>query len=171
MFLCNYLRRRALRRSLSKVPTAIIPITDIRSATVLLDAADPSFEECERRVRAYFRSRSVSVEVIYTCLSKLDRGGEAPVDRASALLLQDLDWYGRPSSQKTASLAGSQTDLFISLCPEKNYPAEYISYCIPARFKMGRFPLPVYDVVLDGREGQSQTEVFRSIEDLFTKIK
>jgi hypothetical protein len=171
MFLCNYLRRRALHKSLSKVPTAIIPITDVRSATVLLDAADPSFEECERNVRAYFRSRSVPVKVIYTCLSKLGKDAPVPADRASALFLKDLGWFGRPSSQKISSLAGAQTDLFISLCTEKNYPAEYISHCIPARFKLGRFPLSVYDIVLDGREGQSQTEVFRSIEELFTKIK
>ena len=148
-----------------------MPIADIRSATVLLDASDPSFEECDRSVRAYFRSCSIPVKIIYTFLLKLDKDATAPVDSASALLLQDLDWCGRPSSQKISSLAGSQTDLFISLCTEKNYPAEYISHCIPARFKLGRFPLPVYDIVLDGREGQSQTEVFRSIEDLFTKIK
>lgn len=170
MFFCNYLRRRALRRSLSKIPTSIIPITDIHSATVLLDASEPGFEDCAATVREYFRSRSVQVKMIYLYLSRLEKGAESPVDGASALLHQDLDWCGRPSESKISAIAGSETDLFVSLC-RKSYPAEFISSCIPAHFKVGCFSLPVYDVVLDGREEQSQKEVFRSIEDLFTKIK
>jgi hypothetical protein len=171
MFLRNFLRRRALRRSLSKIPTAIIPITDIRSAAVLLDASDPSHEDCVRAVQTYFRSVGVKVRIIYTYLEKREKDFVPPVDRNATLFLEDLDWCGRPSLQKLSFIAGPESDLFISLSGENSYIAQFISSWFPARFKIGRFPLPVFDIVLDGREGQSQAEVFRSIENLFTQIK
>lgn len=170
MWICNYLRRRALRRAASKLPTAILPLSLIRSATVLLDASEPSFEGCEGRIRAYFSRLRIQVKFIYIYLEKLDKGAAAPVDVTQALLLRDLDWCGRPASAKLRSLAGSGTDLFISLC-EDSYPAEFLSCSIPARFKIGRFPIASFDVVLDGRQGQTQEEVFISITELFTKIK
>jgi hypothetical protein len=171
MFLRNFLRRRALRRSLSKIPTAIIPITDIHSATVLMDAADPSHEACAQAVQNYFKSEGVKVRIIYTCLKKLEKDFVPPVDRNATLFLEDVDWCGRPSLSRLSFIAGPESDLFISLTGEKTYLSEFIASWFPARFKIGRFPLSVYDVVLDGREGQSQTEVFLSIENLFTKIK
>jgi hypothetical protein len=171
MFFCNYLRRRALRNSLSKIPTAIIPITDIRSATVLLDASDPACEACTKAVQAYFKSVNVKVRIIYVYLEKLEKDATPPVDRNFTLLRRDLDWCGRPSLSKLSLIFGPETDLFISLEGKNTYQAEFIASCIPARFKVGRFHLPVYDIVCDGTESLTQTEVFRSIEDLFTKIK
>ncbi|MDO4827282.1 MAG: hypothetical protein Q4B16_06965 [Bacteroidia bacterium] len=170
MWICNHLRRMALRRAASKLPTAILPLSLIRSATVLLDASESSFEECERRIRAYFSQLRIQVKIIHIYLEKLDKDAAAPVDGTQALLLRDLDWCGRPSASKIRSLDLSATDLFISLCGD-SYPVEFISSCIPARFKIGRFPLAVFDVVLDGRQGQTQEEVFLSITELFTKIK
>lgn len=171
MFFCNHLRRRALRKFQSKVPTAIIPITDIRSATVLLDASDSSHEACAKAIQAYFKSKDVKVRIIYTYLEKLEKTDTPPADRNATLLRRDLDWCGRPSLQKLSFITGSDSDLFISLEGENTYQAEFIAYWFPARFKIGRFPLPVFDIVLDGREGKTQAEVFQSIEDLFTKIQ
>ena len=171
MFFCNHLRRQALHKFQSNVPTAIIPITEIHSATVLMDASDSSHEACAKAVQAYFKSRNVKVRIIYTYLEKLEKTDTPPADRNATLLKRDLDWCGRPSLSKLTFISGPESDLFISLMGEKTYPAEFIATWFPARFKIGGFPLKVFDIVLDGREGQSQGEIFRSIEELLEKIR
>jgi hypothetical protein len=171
MFFCNHLRRRALHKYRSKVPTAIIPIGKIHSATVLMDAADYTHEACTKAVQAYFKSKNIKVRIIYVYLEKYGKSDLPPADRNAILFKRDLNWFGRPSISKLSFISGPETDLFISLVEEKTYQAEFIATWFPARFKIGCHPFKVFDIVLDGREGQNRSQVFHSIEELFEKIR
>ena len=91
------------------------------------------------------------------------------------MLRKDLNWYGRPSQEKTRIMLEGEPDLFISLLPENTYPLEYMARCSRARFKVGRRQIPdgVFDlVVMDPADkALSQKEAFGEIVKLLETVK
>ena len=160
----SFCRWLALRRSHSTVPTRLLPLKKLRSATVFVDAKDPLQEDTEtvcRAVRQFFEYQGIPVRIL--CPQK-----------------QDIDLIGRlkPRVRGTRK-EPRQEDLFVSLVPAAGDCAEeYEARCSTARFKVGRYPLSgrVYDLVVaapaDAELAQTtQMAAFSIIKDCLGKIR
>ena len=68
-FLRKLGRRLMLRAHRSKVPTALIPLSRIKSAVVYVNAVEPYCEPFKIKLKDYFRKRGIEVKII----SEFDR--------------------------------------------------------------------------------------------------
>jgi len=154
------LRWYVLRRNRSTVPTTLLPLREVHSATVFVDTTvegeDPA-RIC-RAVRQFFDYQGIPVLTLCPkkddinligCLKKKARGdGETP----------------------------RQEDLFISLAASpQNFAAEFEARRSTARFKVGRYPIPdgVFDLVVSMPElsEADQAAAFAAIKDYLNKIR
>ena len=171
----NLLRRRSLKKYASTVPTGILPLDRIRSAVVLLDVEDTSFDTCKNDIIVFFRDRGIKADIFFVDLRKLTEGERLITSITGTVLKKDLNWFGRPSKEKIAQLSEPEPDLLISLFPKNDFPGEFMAKVSRARFKIGREQLPgnTFDLVIkDPADKQySEAELFREIVKFFSKIR
>jgi len=157
--LVDFYRQMVLRRSRSTVPTTLLPLSKIHSATVFVEAAageeDPACV-CQA-VRQFFDNQGIPVLIL--CPQR-----------------RDINWLGQMKRRARGTPETRQEDLFISLAGSPdNFAATYEACCSTARFKVGRFPLPdeVFDLVVSVPEADEaqQTASFDAIKDYLCKIK
>lgn len=171
----KYLRKRALKKSSSPDPTAIVPLSSVRTAVTLIDAGEPGFEACGDAVLAFYREKRIDGELFFFD-SRQDGGdGQRPVgEHAGIMSVRDMNWYGKPSEEKMKCLSGSRPDLFMSLVNSTDFPIEYMASSCRARFKIGRRQLPrsVFDMVVSDSPGResSQLEIFNAVKSLWANI-
>ena len=159
-FLKNHFRRRSLARIGNTVPTALLPLSRIRRALVLIDVEDPSFDACKTAVAAFFRNNGIKGTFLFLDLRKIDSNELLITSITNTILRRDLNWYGRPSREKTALLEQQETDLLICLPCRSDYSIEYMVKTVPARFKVGRRQLPgsPFDLVVKDPDGAPGSE-------------
>lgn len=146
-------RHIALKKNRSKTKTAILPLSCIKKAFVLIDRTDPEYELAKKMTEEFFKGKGIELVV------------SAPDKR-------ELDLLGRI---KKKFRSDRQEDLFLSLYPANRFEAEYEAKCSGARFKVGRYPFDeaVFDLIVRNRENEfpKQWEVFESMKDFLEKIK
>ncbi|MBQ0127960.1 MAG: hypothetical protein MJY91_04400 [Bacteroidales bacterium] len=147
-------RRIALHKKASTVPTSIIPLSRIGKATVILDMdADADFVSMD--VKKFFTEHDIQVQILN-------------------LQKWDINIFGMVKKAKMQEMYDWDADVFISLAGPENFTAEYASRCSRARFKIGRYDLQpdVYDIVIVNREHQlpRQQKVFSTIVEYLLKI-
>ncbi len=152
-------RRLALRRGQSKVPTNLLPLKKVRSATVFVDTSDGEDPTPVRRaVQQFFEYQGIPVQIL--CPEK-----------------RDINPIGRMKNRvRGTHKHPRQEDLYISLAASpENFAAEYEARCSTARCKVGRFQYPgsVFDLVVTAPNGSepSQSAAFSAIKDFLTKIR
>ena len=158
--LVSLIRRYALRQHRSAVPTSLLPLCQVKSVTVFVDAVamgeDPA-PVC-RAVQHYFES--ISIPVIILCPEKTD-----------------VNWWGYLKPKARGGRRDERKeDLFISLASQPgHFASEYEARCSTARFKVGCCALPdgVFDLVVTPPEGAgaSQTAAFAAVKDYLNKIR
>ena len=156
--LLTLFRRCALRSLKGNVPTGLLPLKEFRSAMVIVDAGEgeEAVSKVSRSIRQFFEYQGVPVQIV------------APSKK-------ELDCIGRPRKRvREALAAGADLLVCLSASPD-NFTAEYLSRCIPARFKVGCRALedPVYDLVVAPPEGAAggQAASFAAIRDMLVKIR
>ena len=146
-------RQIALKKNRSKVKTALLPLSCIKKAFVLLDSTGQDYVHAKKNVKEFFEGHGIEVDIL------------APGKK-------DLDLLHR--IKKKYRIIRDE-DLFLSLYPINRFEAEYEAKCSGAKFKIGRYPFrePVFDLIVHNRENEypEQWEVFESIKDLLEKIK
>ena len=81
-----------------------------------------------------------------------------------------------PDLKKVSQLVSEQSDLFISMIDNGDYPIEFLSKCAKARFKIGRrsFPGHVYDLVITGNQTEDlrsdSRRIFEAMTDFINRI-
>lgn len=147
-------RKIALHRHASTASTQILPIGEIKRATVFVDM-DADADIVSKDIRKFFDSYSIPVQII------------SPQK-------WDINLFGWMKKPKMKEMDDWDADIFISLAGPENFTAEYASRCSKARFKVGRFELPtnVYDLVIANREHQlpRQPVAFTIIKEYLLKI-
>lgn len=151
-------RRKALRECASKVPTGLVPLSGIKTATVYIERNSYDWSATERKVRKFFENKNIQVETVI--LNSLD-----------------VDWLGRSRRSETKKTIEGHEDLLISLLPVNTFALKYCAVSSNAKFKIGReqirknvFDLVVSDRTSDNEDG-SQIAVFDYITELFTKLQ
>lgn len=143
----NYLRNRILRKKQSPVPTAIMPLSDVRNAVVFLNVEDTSYDNCKNEILSYFRSKGIKVEIFFLELRRIGTGERLITSITNTILQKDINWLGIPSDEKLALLDAINPDMLILLLPSDNFTVEFIAKYCKARFKVGR--RYIHDDVLD----------------------
>lgn len=146
-------RHIALKKNRSTTKTAILPLSCIKKAFVLIDRTEPEYELAEKMAEEFFKGKGIEATIL------------APRKKELEL----------PGRIKRKIRGERREDLFISLYPVNCFVAEYEARCSGARFKVGRYSLEdnVFDLIVRNRENMisKQWEVFETIKDLLEKIK
>lgn len=153
------LRHFALKKSASRVPQGIVPISGIRSAAVFVDRELPGAEAAEAAAREFFSAHGIEIMVLSPERQQLN--------------------YAGFMRRKFRMPAGAQRteDLFVCLSDNPmNFAAEFESRCSPAGFKVGRRQIPgeIFDLVVcppSGGKEVDQRAAFDEIAGFLLKIK
>ncbi|MBR1569364.1 MAG: hypothetical protein IJ651_01350 [Bacteroidales bacterium] len=171
----EFLRRRSLKKAASQVPTGLLPLSAVRSAVAFIDVEDPGFDHCKNTIMAFFREQGIKVDIFFFDLRKISKGERLITSITTTVLRKDLNWYDKPSREKTGLLLQGEPDLLISLLPSAHYPLEYLVRSSGARFKVGRDQLSgdVFDLVVKdpADKALSQKEAFDEIVKLLKTIR
>lgn len=150
----SFCRRMALNRNRSRVPTSLLPMTQVRGAAVFVDADDAAL--CGE-IRRFFDDKGIPVRIL--CPQK-----------------RDVNWMGYMKSRVRTAGGPREEDFFISLAASpENFAAEYEARCSTARFKAGRFRLPgdVFDLIVElpAETADDPAAVFAAMKDYLNKIR
>ena len=134
----NFFRKRRLRKDGSTIPSGFIPLDEIHSVAVIIDASEPGYDTCLGCIRNYCSRHRMSLSVLFMDFRKFSSKVRMTTDRASTVTRRDLNWFGRPDLRKAYIVTGKPVDLFICLANDSSYCTEYLSKAAKARFKIGR---------------------------------
>ena len=156
----NFFRQRALRKFISTEPTSILPLSQIKTANVIIDVEEPGFDILKEDILAWGRATGIEVSIYFFDFRKLGQEELLLTSITTTIIKKELDWLGTPDLGKLSGLLEEPSDLFISLIENGSFPIEFVSRCAKARFKIGRCPFQghAYDMVISG----SPTEDLRS---------
>ena len=162
-------QRRSLRKGASEVPTGLLSLGKVRSAVVFIDVEDTTFDQCKHSVLSFFRDRGIKADIFFFDFRKLSREERLITSITTTVLRKDLNWYGRPSREKVALMLSGEPDLFLSLIAQPSFALDYMAASSRARFKVGRYDTPVFDLVFRA-ENLSEYDAFLEIVKLLDKV-
>lgn len=168
-------KRRSLRRRASTTSTGIVPLGSIKSAAVVIDVEDNEYDECKEMILNYFKKVGIPVDIFYFDFRKLDEKERLITSITNTILKKDLNWYRKPSLEKTMFLKDGGGELFISLINNADFPIEWMAKCSPAKFKIGRKQVDgnTFDLVIadSPEESYTQKQAFMEIVRMLDKIE
>ena len=173
----NFIRKKRIAKYSSDVPTALLPMSQIRSAIVVIDVEEPGFDELKEDILAWGRATGVKVNLYFFDFRRLGKDELLLTSIQTTILRKELDWTDAPDVKKVTHLLEEQSDLFISMIDNGDFPIEFLSKCAKARFKIGRkgFDGHAYDMVVTGGETaelrSDSRKIFAAIREFLTKIQ
>ena len=176
-YIKNIFRKRALRKFISTEPTSLLPLSQIKTANVIIDVEESGFDILKEDILAWGRATGIEVSIYFFDFRKLGKNELLLTSINTTIIQKELNWFDMPSPAKVGMLLGEKSDLFISLVSNKNFPIEFVSKCAKARFKIGRYPFDghVYDMTIAGSEVEElrsdSREIFAAITDFLKKIQ
>ena len=123
------------------------------------------------------RTAGVKLSLYFLDFRRLGKDELLLTSITNTLLKKELDWVGMPDLGKIASLMGAESDLFISMVDNSDFPIDFITRCTKARFKIGRHDYEghPFDMVLTGGETvdmrSEARQIFAAITNFITKIR
>lgn len=170
-------RRRKLKKYASDVPTGFIPMSEVYTVNVIIDVEEPGFDYLREDILAWGRSIKAKVNIYFLDFRRLGKDELLLTSIQTTILRKELDWTDTPDVKKISHLLEEQSDLFISMIDNGNFPIEFLSKCARARFKIGRksFEGHAYDMVVIGNETaelrSDSRKIFAAIKEFLTKIQ
>ena len=166
----RFFRNRKLRKFASDLPTGIIPLTEIKTANVVIDVEEPGFDLLKEDILAWGRANKVKVNIYFFDFRKLGKDELLLTTIDKTLLKSGLDWMKTPNIEKVAPLIEEKSDLFLSMIDNGDFPIEFMSKSARARFKVGRkaFDGHAYDMVVLGASTEALRSDSRAIFKEFT---
>ncbi len=173
----NFFRKRRLKKVTSKTPTGLLAMDKISSASFLIDAAEPGFDQLKEDIITWCRKNNIKGNIYFLDLRRLNKNEMVLTSIQTTILKKELDWLGFPNEPTTRGLIEEQNDLFISLINDYCPAVEYASRCANARFKIGRngYPDHVYDMIFSGSQNEDLRSdsrlIFKAMTDFISKIQ
>ena len=170
-------RRKKLKKFASDVPTGFIPLSEISSVNVLVDVEEPGFDVLRQDILSWGRSINAKVNIYFFDFRKLGKDELLLTSIQTTILKKELDWVGTPDLKKIAPLVEEQSDLFISMIANCDFPIEFVTRCTRARFKIGRYDYEghPFNMILSGGETtdlrSEARQIFAAITEFLTKIR
>lgn len=172
----NFFRKRALKKFISTEPTSLLPLADIKTANVVVDVEEPGFDALKEDILAWGRATGIDVSIYFFDFRKLGKDELLLTSISTTIIQTELNWFDMPSPSKVGMLFREESDLFISMVANSNFPIEFVSKCARARFKIGRYPFEghAYDMTMAGSEVEElrsdSREIFAAITEFLKKI-
>ena len=173
----NIVRRNRLKKYTSDIETGLLPMSQIGTVNVVIDVEEPGFDELKDDILAWGRTAGVKLNLYFLDFRRLGKDELLLTSITNTLLTKELDWVGMPDLGKIAPLMGAESDLFISMVDNCDFPIDFITRCTKARFKIGRreYEGHPFDMVLTGGETadlrSDARQIFAAITEFLTKIK
>ena len=171
----NFFRKRKIRKYSKAIPTSIKPLSEIKTANVVIDVEEAEWDVLKEEILAWGRNNGIKVSIYFFDFRKLGKNELLLTSIQTTIARRDLNWLGMPDISKASGLIEEQSDLFISLINNGDFPIDFMSKCSASSFKIGRkaYPGHCFDLVLSGKsEGlrSGGRQVFAGIIELFGKI-
>ena len=173
----RYFRNRKLQKHASDLPTGIIPVSEIRTANVVIDVEEAGFDLLKEDILSWGKATGIKVNIYFFDFRKLGKDELLLTTIDKTFIRKGLDWIGTPNIVKISTLMEEKSDLFISMIGNGDFPIEFMSKCVRARFKIGRcaFKGHAYDMVVSGTDTadlrSDSREIFKEITEFLLKIK
>lgn len=173
----RFFRDRKLRKHVSPLETGLVPFSEIRTVNAVIDVEENGFELLKEDIIAWSKANGLKVSIYFFDFRKLGKDELLLTTIDKTLIRKGLDWLGTPNVEKISPLLEEKSDLFISMIDNGDFPIEFISKCVRARFKVGRhaFPGDAYDMVVSGSStGDLRSDsrhIFAEITEFLQKVK
>lgn len=173
----DFVRRKRIGKYVSDVPTGLIPMSEMRTVNVVIDVEEPGFDELKEDILAWGRSSGLKVSIYFFDFRRIGKGELLLTSITNTLLKKELDWVGTPDMSKIGPLIYEQSDLFISMVDNKDFPIEFLTRCTRARFKIGRHDYEdhPFNMILSGSETadlrSESRQIFAAITEFIAKIR
>ena len=173
----NFVRRKRLEKYTSDIVTGFVPMSEIKSVNVVIDVEEPGFDELKEDILAWGRATGLKVSIYFLDFRRLGKDELLLTSITNTLLKKELDWVGMPDLGKIAPLIDEQSDLFISMVDNGDFPIDFITRCTKARFKIGRHDYEghPFNMILSGGETaelrSEAKQIFAAITEFITKIR
>ena len=168
-FVKNFFRRRKIRKFASQIETSFLPIEDIATINAVIDVQETGFDQLKEDLLSWGRRKGIKVNVYFFDFRKLKKGEQLLTSIDKTFLRKELSWIGTPSLGKAAPILMEESDLFISLIDNGDFPIDFISKCAKARFKIGRYAYDgdAFDMIFHGGAREElRGDVCRIFEEL-----
>lgn len=173
----DFVRRKRIGKYASDVPTGLIPMSEMRTVNVVIDVEEPGFDELKEDILAWGRSSGLKVSIYFFDFRRIGKDELLLTSITNTLLKKELDWVGTPDMSKIGPLIYEQSDLFISMVDNKDFPIEFLTRCTRARFKIGRHDYEdhPFNMILSGSETaelrSEARQIFAAITEFIAKIR
>lgn len=173
----NFFRRRKIRKNASPVTTGFLPVGKISTANVVIDVQENGFDELKETVLAWGRKKGIKANVYFFDFRKLKKGEQLLTGIDKTFLRKELSWIGTPSLEKAAPLLQEESDLFVSMIDNGDFPIDFLSKCTKARFKIGRYAYEgdAFDMIFHGGAREELRgdvcKIFSGVTDFLEKIQ
>lgn len=168
-FVKNFFRRRKIRKFGSQIETSFLPVSKIATVNAVIDVQETGFDQLKEDLLSWGRRKGIKVNVYFFDFRKLKKGEQLLTSIDKTFLRKELSWIGTPSLGKAAPILMEESDLFISLIDNGDFPIDFISKCAKARFKIGRYAYDgdAFDMIFHGGAREElRGDVCRIFEEL-----
>jgi hypothetical protein len=173
----NFFRKRKIRKYSRAVPTGLLPLSEIATAHIVIDVEEQEWDTLKEDILTWGRNAGIKVSIYFFDFRKLGKNELLLTSINTTIIQKELNWFDMPSPAKVGMLFRENSDLFISLISNKEFPIEFVSKCAKARFKIGRYPFEghAYDMIMAGSEvaelRSDSREIFAAITAFLKKIQ
>ena len=176
-FVKNFFRRRKIRKFASPIETSFLPVDKISVVNTVIDVQETGFDQLKEAMLSWGRKKGIKVNIYFFDFRKLKKGEQLLTSIDKTFLRKELSWIGTPSLGKAAPMFMEESDLFISLIDNGDFPIDFISKCVKARFKIGRYAYDgdIYDMIFHGGAREELRgdvcRIFDELIDFLEKIR
>ena len=168
-FIVDFFRKRKIRKHHNDIPTGFLRMHEISTANVVIDVEEPGFDTVKEDILAWGRQNGIKINIFFFDFRKLGKDELLLTSIQTTIIKRELDWLGTPDLTKVAPLLTEESDLFISLVNNGNFPIDFLSKCTKARFKIGRYSYEghAFNMIFSG---SPKEELRPEARDIFAKI-
>lgn len=173
----DFIRKKRIEKYASNIPTGFLPLSEVRSVNVVVDVEEPGFDDLKEDILAWGRAYGQKVSIYFFDFRRLGKDELLLTSITNTILKKELDWVGTPDLGKIGPLIDEQSDLFISMVDNGEFPIDFLTRCTKARFKIGRYKYEghPFDMILSGGETaelrSEARQIFAAITEFITKIR
>ena len=173
----NFFRKRKIRKLSHAVPTGLIPLSKISTVNFVIDVEENEYDVLKEEILSWGKAEDKKVGIYYFDFRKLNANELLLTSIQTTVTRKELNWFGMPSYEKVAPLVEQESDLFVSLVNNGDFPIDFVSKCAAAKFKIGRksYKGHCFDLIISSKqEGEVRAggrEVFAGIVEFLGKIE
>lgn len=144
--LIRYLIRKArIKEYFDTKETGFLPMSQIRSAVILLDGTSEGCTSAGEKLKKFFSSCNVSVTLMYLDFRRKSKTVIRYSPAEETIYSRHISWTGVPKIKKFHSLLTTEFDLMINLVENSGFTVDFLSKSLKARFKIGALDYKGHD--------------------------